>query len=267
MSSASDRRKSSGSSDIGGGAYWMDTYGDLVTLLLTFFVLLFSFSSLDSEKWQALLGSFAGTSLVGILDPITAETATQSPIPIIGMPSSQSQQDSQSQNQSADSLQDSRQMFAILSGFIEEADLEAEVVLDEDEYLVRVIFEEQVFFDTADARLRPDSYPTLDTVVEMLKAVEHLYSMVIVEGHADSRPISTLQYPSNWHISAYRAVNVAGYIQNAGELDERRIAAMGFGDKHPVRPNDSLENMAYNRRVEFKFEAGSFTQRNRELVE
>ena len=258
MSSASERRKNT-SSDEGGGAYWMDTYGDLVTLLLTFFVLLFSMSNIDAAKWKALVGSFTGISPIGI-DPISAEIAIENPIPQIGP---QSMNSPTSDAQGSANLDELREMHALMSLFVEDGQIEAEIVLEEEQYMVRVIFEEQVFFDTADATVRRDSYPTLDSVIEMLKTVEHLYSFVIVEGHADSRPINTSQYPSNWHISTYRAVNVLGYIYGVGELDESRMAAVGYGDKHPIVPNTSPENMARNRRVEFIVEAGNRGQRNR----
>ncbi|MCL2046239.1 MAG: OmpA family protein [Oscillospiraceae bacterium] len=261
MSSASDRRKSSGSGEESSGAYWMDTYGDLVTLLLTFFVLLFSMSNIDAAKWKALVGSFTGISPIGV-DPISVEVAIENPVPRVGVRTDN--KDGSSENQGTANLEELREMHALMALFIEDGGLDAEIILEEDQYLVRVIFEEQVFFDTADATVRPASYVTLDAVIEMLKTVEHLYSYVIVEGHADSRPIRTAQYPSNWHISAYRAVNVLGYIYGVGELDESRLAAVGYGDKHPVVPNDSPENMAKNRRVEFIVEAGNRGQRNRQ---
>ena len=262
MSSASERRKNT-SSDEGGGANWMDTYGDLVTLLLTFFVLLFSMSNIDAAKWKALVGSFTGVSPIAI-DPISAEVAIENPIPRLGL---QSSDKSAAESQGSANLEELREMHELMSIFIEEGSLDAEIILEEDQYLVRVIFDEQVFFDTADATVRRESYPTLDSVIEMLKTVEHLYSFVIVEGHADSRPINTAQYPSNWHISAYRAVNVLGYMRGVGELDESRLGAVGYGDAQPIAPNDTAENMAKNRRVEFIVEAGNRGQRNRTAYE
>ena len=264
MSSASNRRKSSGSGEESGGAYWMDTYGDLVTLLLTFFVLLFSMSSIDAAKWEALVGSFTGISPIGV-DPISPEVAIADPIPQFGPPSqmddpSDPSDPSTSNPQDSDDreeLESLREMYAIMSGFIEQGGIDAEIDLVEDEYMVRMIFNDQVFFETASAVIRQDAFPILDAIIEMFQAVEHLYSMMIVEGHADIRPINTQQYPSNWHLSAYRAVNVLGYLKEAGQLDSNRLAAVGYGEEQPIAPNNSPENMARNRRVEFVAEAGN----------
>ena len=262
MSSASERRKSNGG-DEGGGANWMDTYGDLVTLLLTFFVLLFSMSNIDAAKWQALVGSFTGMSVVGI-DPISPEVAFADPIPMIGPKSAaQDEQDDPATDPESATDPDERsidtnlrEMYGIMDNYVRNGGIDAEVIMDEDAYLVRLVINERVFFETASAVVREDAYPVLDKIIEMFKQVEHLYSKLVVDGHADSRPISTAQYPSNWHISVYRAVNVLGYIWQVGELDPTRLAAMGYGEMQPVAPNDTNENMALNRRVEFVAEAG-----------
>ena len=84
MSRASERRKSK-DSNAGSGAYWMDTYGDMVTLLLTFFVLLFSFSTIDAEKWKSIVGAFSGTASVSVtvLDP---EMVMENPIEVLKPP-------------------------------------------------------------------------------------------------------------------------------------------------------------------------------------
>ena len=265
MSSASNRRKSGGGGDEGGGANWMDTYGDLVTLLLCFFVLLFASSSIDAAKWQAIVGSFTGISVLGV-DPISPSVAFENPIPEFGFQPSEAanseemevgQMDETGAEQSGETtLNNLRAMYGIMANFVKSGGIDAEVVLDEDAYLVRLIINERVFFETASAVVRPEAYPVLDSIVEMFKEVDQYYTMLMVEGHADSRPINTAQYPSNWHISVYRAVAVLGYIWQVGELDPTRLAAMGYGEMQPVAPNDSEENMAKNRRVEFVAEAG-----------
>ena len=266
MSSASNRRKSNGGDDGGSGANWMDTYGDLVTLLLTFFVLLFSFSTIDAQKWEALVGSFTGISPIGI-DPISPEIVVTDPIPRPSgiMPTIQAdtleEEDSSARDEAqaeadAAEIEDLREIYAIMSGFIADGGLDAEIELIEDEYLVRTILNEEILFNTADATVLVSAYPVLDAVIEMLKQVEALYSMVTVEGHADIRPINTAQYPSNWHISAYRAVNVLGYLRVNGDLDPKRLSAVGYGEEQPIAPNDTPEGMQRNRRVEFVVEAG-----------
>ena len=272
MSSASERRKNSGGGgDEGGGANWMDTYGDLVTLLLTFFVLLFSFSTIDAEKWKALVGSFTGVTVVGV-EPLSPEIAVEKPIPQIGPPLIQIKNDEDSSTQEAgvsadsgemedtivsDTLTNLREIYETLSGYIVIGGIDADIEMNEEESIIRVIIPDLVFFETGSAVVRPEAYPILDTVIEMFKKIDHMYSMLRVEGHTDSRPINTAQYPSNWHVSVFRAVNVVSYIREDGRLDTRRLVALGYGEEHPVAPNDTSENMALNRRVEFVVEASS----------
>ena len=267
MSSASDRRKNSGG-DEGGGANWMDTYGDLVTLLLTFFVLLFSFSTIDAAKWQALVGSFSGMNVIGI-DPISPEIAVADPIPKIGPLTAGEKDDDKTgaeadesaaaneEDDSAGTIADNTlwEMYNIMSGYVERGGIDATLEVYEDEYVVKMIFQDMVFFETADATVRQEAYPILDTVIDMFLKIDHLYSMLRVEGHTDSRPINTTRYPSNWDVSVDRAVHVVSYIRRDGRLDTSRLVALGYGEEHPIAPNDTAENMALNRRVEFVVEA------------
>ena len=266
MSSASDRRKSDGGGDDGGGANWMDTYGDLVTLLLTFFVLLFSFSTIDAAKWEALVGSFTGMSVIGI-EPISPDIAIEAPIPRIG-PTSTAAREAESEADSPLSPNDAgagsesamEQLYEIywyLWGYVTDGGIDAEIELVEDEYLIRIIFNDMVFFNTADATVLPEAYPILDTVIDMFLGVPQPYTMLSVEGHTDSRPINTVRYPSNWDVSVDRAANVVRYFRQDARLDMSRLIAVGYGEYHPIVENDSDENMALNRRVEFVVETGS----------
>ena len=262
MSSASDRRKSSGGDD-GGGANWMDTYGDLVTLLLTFFVLLFSMSNIDARKWEALVGSFTGISAIGI-DPISPEVAFENPIPQFGPPRlADDPSDSEDPDPSGspsdlaegDAITNLAQIVDILQGYIDEGGIDAELKVYEEEFVVRIIMRDMVFFDSGRAIVKPDAFPILDTMIEMFLEVHDLYSMLSVEGHTDIVPIATIQYPSNWELSADRALKVVSYIRADNRLDKSRMVAAGYGEEHPIMPNDSPENMAMNRRVEFVIEA------------
>ena len=265
MSSASDRRKSSGGGDEGGGANWMDTYGDLVTLLLTFFVLLFSFSNIDAAKWQALVGSFTGISAIGV-DPISPEIAIDNPIPKFGPPmTAESEAGAEEEEQGTPLEPDDTgdgaiqhnlyEIYNIMSGYIERGGIDADLHVYEDEYFVKMIFRDRVFFNTADATVLPAAFPVLDTVIDMFLELGDLYSMLRVEGHTDSRPINTARYPSNWDVSVDRAVHVVSYMRRDGRIDTNRLVALGYGEEHPIAPNDTAENMALNRRVEFVVEA------------
>lgn len=108
---------------------------------------------------------------------------------------------------------------------------------------------ERILFDTLRAKIKESAMPVLDEIAKFLLAYPD--RIVIVAGHTDKMPTSTERFPSNWDLSAKRAVNTVKYISYLDELDESRLVAAGFGEHHPVAPNDTPKNRQLNRRVEF----------------
>jgi len=272
MAGAADRRKSSGGDGGGEGANWMDTYGDLVTLLLTFFVLLFAFSTIDAAKWNALVGSFTGVSVMS-LTPLSPDIAMQRPISEFGPKGgamsdeelAEEKQEEDNPAEEGDSTADDKmyKLYDFMGAFIADNDINAEVVLIQDEYTVKMVFNDMVFFDTAQAKLRPESLPILDKMIEMFHQAEEegLYELLRVEGHTDKRPINTAQYPSNWELSTDRAVKVISYFRQSGQLDPHKLAAVGYGEERPLVDEDTPEAYAMNRRVEFYAETAPLKPR------
>ena len=280
MSSANNRRRDSGGDDGGGGANWMDTYGDLVTLLLTFFVLLFAMSEIDATKFRMLAGSFSGQSVVAF-SPLSPQMAFENPVqdPSDGLATMSAARDADvaSQDSQASSSEDENdrdnpgrlentmmQLYHHMLAFIETEDIAAKVVLIDEDYMVRLIIEDMIFFRTAEANLLPEARPILDKVIEMFNDASDLYTMLSIEGHTDNRPINTARFPSNWVLSSHRALSVGAYVMAAGMLDEDRLQVVGYGERHPIAPNDSAENMARNRRVEFVAETKTQPHRGRQ---
>ena len=241
----------------------MDTYGDLVTLLLTFFVLLFSFSSIDAKKWEALVGSFTGVNAIGI-EPISPEIAFENPIPRFGPPAMEDMEmgqegdepldpDDPANNDAASNLD---AIYEHITGFINQGGINVEVIRDDEAYILRILVPDMVFFDTADATVKEEAKPVIDQIIEMLLGIERLYSELKVEGHTDNRPINTPRYPSNWDVSADRAIKVVSYIRIDGRLDKDKLSAAGYGEERPIADNDTVDGgMARNRRVEFVIES------------
>ena len=114
---------------------------------------------------------------------------------------------------------------------------------------VILTLQEQILFGTLQAEIKRSAMPVLDEIAKLL--LEYPDRMVIVAGHADTMPVQTERFPSNWDLSAQRAVNTVKYISYLEELDNSRLIAAGFGEYHPVAPNDTPENRRLNRRVEF----------------
>jgi len=122
---------------------------------------------------------------------------------------------------------------------------QVQFVVDERGLTVR--FLNSVLFDLGSATLRPEALGMLDAVGMALKNTTHY---IRVEGHADNLPINTVQFPSNWELSASRSIAVTRYLIGKHGADPRRLASLGYGEFRPLYPNDSDENRARNRRVD-----------------
>lgn len=108
---------------------------------------------------------------------------------------------------------------------------------------------ESILFDLGEATLRDRSKKALRKLGKVLK--NHPERFVVVEGHADTIPItSSRRYSSNWDLSSLRAANVVEFLVDQATVDSKRLIAAGYGDQHPVVPNNSPENRQKNRRVE-----------------
>jgi chemotaxis protein MotB len=113
--------------------------------------------------------------------------------------------------------------------------------------LVVTILTDQVLFEEARAQIQPDGYRILDVVAAALIDVPNA---VIIEGHTDSRPISTGQFPSNWELSTARATQVLRYLVDHHDFPVHRVSAAGYADTMPIDPGTDAVAMAKNRRVE-----------------
>jgi len=229
----------------GGVDEWIVTYSDLVTLLLTFFILLYSFSVIDIVKFRAFITSFQGS---GVLDwsssPLQERSPqdTQQPTEVTATPSEQEIPELEQVNQ----VNPLVEVYLAVQDFLQESGLDNLVEVRYEDRGIALDIKDRVLFDSGKADLRPEARQLLNKLSELLKRLPYQIS---VEGHTDNRPINTQEFPSNWELSAARAVRVVRYLVEHQGLDPRHFAAVGYGEHKPVVPNDSLENMALNRRV------------------
>lgn len=120
----------------------------------------------------------------------------------------------------------------------------------------RFVFQAEVLFPTGSADLQPDGRQQLDRLAEALgqiaqKMPTDLPWVLQVDGHTDNRPISTPQFPSNWELSAARAISVVKYLVSRG-ISADRLAAAGFGEYEPIDPGNNEDAWRHNRRIEIK---------------
>ena len=217
-----------------GAPAWMVTYGDLVTLLLTFFVLLLSFSTMEVSKFKEAM-----SSLKGAMSMLPKQSAViervQTPRPKLSMGSVYNAKNRY------------KYKLEALAELIEKENLSDIISIEElgTQALMRI--GDSALFDLGKADLKPDIFPILN---ELAKILQDEQNRVRIEGHTDNMPIHNEKYPSNWELSMARAVNVLKYIRKAGNINPKRLSAVGNGEHHPIVPNTSPENMAKNRRVE-----------------
>lgn len=233
------RRNSEGEGSNSPG--WLTTFNDLITLLMVFFVLLFTMSSVDTKKMQDFqyalqsgLGILEGGRMVSISVKETQPVDDMSHI----MTQAEGKQTKAGGGQPSGKWVDPiRQLM--------EADLNIQVTHTHQG--TRLSFEDKVLFDFGKAAINPAGFAFLDTIANALNKIPYA---VRVEGHTDNVPIETRRFPSNWELSVARAVNVVKYFAEVSKIDPQRLSAVGYGESRPVVPNDTLPNRTKNRRVE-----------------
>ena len=224
----------------GNTASWLTTFNDLVTLLMVFFVLLFTMSSIDAKQMQEF--QYALQSGLGLLEAgrmVDVSIKTTQPVEEMSHINTQSKGAKVPEREHRSGLL-SDKLFKSL-----EADFEIQVT--ETPQGIRLSFEDQILFDFGKADINPAGYVLLDQVA---KAIKKVHNPVRVEGHTDNIPIRTARFPSNWELSVARAVNVVKYFAKVRRIDPHRLSAVGYGESRPVVANDTSANRMKNRRVE-----------------
>jgi chemotaxis protein MotB len=207
---------------------WLVTYGDIMSLLLTFFVLLISYSTIREEAFRRALSSFQ--EAIGVL-PEERSVIRFEDVPAV---------------RSNPNIAP-REIMRRLQKSMNAAGLGTGINITEEAQGIRVTIESPVLFDSGKADLRAEALSFLDEIAKILAENPH---DVVVEGHTDNLPIRTEQFPSNWELSTARAISVARYLLEKGSLDANRFAVSGYAEYHPLDSNETEEGRQKNRRVE-----------------
>lgn len=217
----------------GGGSDWLCTFNDLVTLLMVFFVLIFTMGSGDSEKFEEMRNSVMRG--LGLLD-------------LKGMGSSGLVKSSDSVRRLTHREEDPSELSDEIKDYVADMNsampwIDASIT----ESGVTISLEGSVAFEPGIADINPRVFPALEGIG---KLINKMPNAVRVEGHSDNVPISTPKFPSNWELSIARAVNVTKYLMEHANVSPLRLSAAGYGDSRPLLPNDTAKHRAKNRRVE-----------------
>jgi chemotaxis protein MotB len=253
----------------GGSSAWMNTYGDLVTLLLTFFVLLFAFSNVDKQKFAALIESFSGQPATVMMDPIDPVNPVQGFTKedyVEGVSiADETDMEEAAPNQGEQSGGDTREasdydykveayfsdLFERIQAYIHENGLEDSLVAERDGEYIYLTVIEGTLFESGQAELIGTAQTILKDIGDMLHSSLDGILNITVEGHTDNVPISNAQYVDNWDLSTKRATNVVRYLNAQCDLSMPMFTAVGKGEWEPVQPNDTEEGRRQNRRVKF----------------
>ncbi|WP_102026753.1 flagellar motor protein MotS [Salirhabdus sp. Marseille-P4669] len=236
---------------------WINTYADMITLVLVFFILLFSISQIDAEKFQTVAQSYRDRVIFDFQPSIVpAETPSELGDTIDNPDEDElASVDDESEEQDVGEEQGLRDQEDELAKVMEEVNkfllnegLQDVITANRTDRGVVLILSEKILFESGEANIIDEGKPFLDKVGKLLSQIPN---DVKVEGHTDSRPIATYRYPSNWELSSARASSVIRYLtENNTTLDSERFQSSGFADTRPVAENNSDKNMQKNRRVE-----------------
>jgi chemotaxis protein MotB len=241
---------------------WLGTYGDMVTLLMAFFVMLFAVSDTNAEKFEAFISGLAGpfdnqALSLGLLAGDNAEVAVD-PIEMIapaeGFEATPATLISSLDPEAVDELE------ALTAAQAQLAEVEGEIeavlsattvpisadVRDDERGLVIAITTDEVLFQTGSAELSPDGRALITELAPVLRDAPNT---VVVEGHTDDQPLARGGY-TNWNLSTDRAVAVVQLLGDVLGVPYDRVSAAGYGEHRPLVPNDGPANRAKNRRVE-----------------
>lgn len=225
-----------------GSPKWMATFSDLVTLVLVFFVLLFSMSQIDAVKFLKMKEVFDGVG-IGEKGYLTDDEVLNINITKKTMEDTVITEMMTQREKEAQKLDD---LYEKIKKYIEEKNLESKLDVTREIDGVSVVITDSVFFDTASAVIKPEAKDIIDALTDFFKQVTN---EIEIEGHTDNRPINRLEYPSNWELSSARASSIIRYLIANYNYDPTRFVSKGYGETRPIAPNDSEENMEKNRRV------------------
>jgi chemotaxis protein MotB len=203
------------------GALWAVTYGDLMSYLMIFFLLMFTFAMAGGRGFEEGVSRLQ-EAMGGPANPARIERAIR-----------RSREEMLAQDLDA----------ALEAHGLREA---AGVQVFEDK--VKLTLREGILFDSGKPFLKPQALPLLKRVAELVRS---LPNSLMVEGHTDDVPLSVdSKYESNWQLSMARALTVIRYFVDVEEIDPKRLSGVGYGQYRPLAPNTSAAGRALNRRIE-----------------
>lgn len=208
---------------------WLLTYSDLITLLLIFFIVMYSTCSLDSSKYKELSKAMKGS------------------FKVVSADSSENSDDSSPNDEILSEEEMLSQVKSKVDELVKDSELEGTVSTSIQEKGLVISFNDTVLFNSGEAAIKEDWKQKLTSISKVLNGIDNY---IRVEGHTDNIAINTPEFHSNWQLSSGRASNVVEFLISDGGIDAGRLSAIGYGENRPVQSNDTEEGRAANRRVD-----------------
>lgn len=220
------RRKNS---DVTESNQWINTYSTCITVILTFFILLFCITSKEQKKLTSVSNTTRGT----FSDNDSISTKQNNVSSVIGQ-----------ENQADPSQQ--QNIYEIVKDYVNNNSMKSDVEVQDDDMGVIIQIKDSLLFQSGKADLIPEAKTLLEKIAKLMSEMKN---NIKIEGHTDNVPINTFKFESNWELSTSRAVNVLRYFIEDKKLDPKRFGAEGYGEYRPLVNNDTPENRAKNRRI------------------
>ncbi|WFR56076.1 OmpA family protein [Anaerocolumna sp. AGMB13025] len=241
------------------GERWLLTYSDLITLLMIFFVVLYSISNINKDEYKQLAASLenalgsSGTSAdgsvipkgSGILDGGTGLTSPE--IQENGeTDNGNSVQDNNGNGSDGISKKEFTKLRTELYNAIKDSDLKDELKITVEDKGMVITLPNDILFDSGEAEVRTEMKPILDKVAQLINRID---SPVQIEGYTDNVPVNNSKYKSNWQLSAERAANVVYYLVDNDSVKPERLEVIAHGENNPVASNKTAKGRMRNRRI------------------
>lgn len=259
-----------------GSPAWMATFSDLMNLLLCFFVLLFSMSTVEEDKWAELVASMSNTFSVfsggatsigeGILigNGVSQLSQLDEYMSSTGkLAESDKEEDNVEELDGKDvsieemeealeeeNLKSNEETAELIEEAVDEGKLSDQIDVSFTAQYVQLSMTGALLFDSGSAELKEGASQVLDQVGVIL--TRYAEGIIEIEGHTDNVPINSAQYPSNEELSSARALTVFYYLIDNTSLDASNMKHAGMGERVPIADNSTAEGRAKNRRVEIR---------------
>jgi len=229
---------------------WMATYADMVTLLMTFFVLMFALSNADTEKAQMFMLALSRDGISAeqfweIRDQYNIDLEDHDWDEFFPWPGPSEEGDTQA-------MAALQAIYDAMLGYIDGEGLDDDItIVYEGEYLLMRL-RSDVLFASAEAQITPANREKAEVIALILRNsfIPEYPVEVVVAGHTDNDPINTPLYPSNWHLSNARAGNFLWVLLSESGLDPGLFSSRAYGEYRPIATNSTPEGKQMNRRVE-----------------